>query len=840
VQGQVLSIGKLTGPDSDRYYSRTVAKGREDYYTGRGEARGYWAGSAVDLLLESDGEVSDEAFAALLAGRSPAGGAPLRSSTTTHSVSGYDLTFKAPKSVSILYGVGSDEVSRAVREAHDGAVAEALGYLERTACWTRRGAGGKTVLQGRGFVAGAFRHRTSRAGDPALHTHVVVGNVTEAEGRWSALDGRLLYRHAKTAGYLYQAALRASLTEHLGVQWTTVTNGAADVLGVPREVIDQFSQRRAEILEHMAARGEHSAAAAQIAALETRRSKDHDVPVDRLRANWRARAEEYGFGPQELADAVNRRERFGESNLARARVGVDQLTMDELTHESSTFDRRDVLRACASRERGGAHVHDVERNADAWLASPAAVPLERGRPGPWGRRFSTPEMLATERELLTTAMSRRAEGAGVVSQSDVDDLLRKRPELNAEQAAMVRDLTTSGDGVQVVRAAAGTGNTYALDAARQAWEQAGFKVYGAALSARAAIELRDQAGMETSTLARLRADLRSGHNLTPNTVLVLDEAGTVGTRDLAEVARHADEMGAKLVLAGDDRQLPEIDAGGAFRALAKTLGASELREVRRQREAWDREAHTALREGKVDPWFDAYRDHDRLRGGRDAAGTRALLADDWWRAVREDPACDAVMVAHRRSDVEDLNRRARERLTAGGALGPDEVLASGRAFAAGDRVVACRNDRRAGVANGTRGWVREVHEERHSVTVEFDGRDRVELGAGYLDEGHLDHGYALTAHRAQGSTVDRAFVLGSDELYREWGYTALTRHRDSAFFYMNGAEGQLPLPGLGPDEAAPSDLVDPLRRSRAKEMALEVLRDPALEAESSLELDMGP
>lgn len=715
-----------------------------------------------------------------------------------------------------------------------------LGYLERTACWTRRGAGGRQVLRGRGFVAGVFRHRTSRAGDPALHTHVVVGNMTEAEGRWSALDGRLLYRHAKTAGYLYQAALRATLTEELGVQWTTVTNGTADVLGVPRDVIDQFSQRRAEILEHMAARGEHSAGAAQIAALETRRRKDHDVPVDRLCAVWRARAEEYGFGSQELADALNRCERFEDHGLARARDGVDQLAMHELTRESSTFDRRDVLRACASRERAGARVHDIERDADAWLTSAAAVPLERDKPGPWERRFSTPEMLDAERELLTTAVSRRAEGSGIVSRSDVEDVLRKRSELNAEQAAMVRDLTTSGDGVQIVRAAAGTGKTYALDAARQAWEDAGYKVYGAALSARAAIELRDQAGMETSTLARLRADLRSGHNLTPNTVLVLDEAGTVGTRDLVEVARHADEMGAKLVLAGDDRQLPEIEAGGAFRALAKTLGTSELREVRRQREAWDRDALTALRDGKIDPWFDAYREHDRLRGGRDAASTRAQLADDWWQALQVDPACDAVMVAHRRSDVEDLNERARGRLSAAGVLGPDEVVASGRAFAVGDRVIACRNDRRAGVANGSRGWVREVHEERHSVTVEFDGRDCVELGARYLDEGHLDHGYALTAHRAQGSTVDRAFVLGSDELYREWGYTALTRHRDSAFFYMNGAEGQLPLPGVDPDEPVPSDLIDPLRRTRAKTMALELLRDPALEAQPSLELDTGP
>ena len=171
-----------------------------------------------------------------------------------------------------------------------------MGYLEREACWTRRGRAGAIRLPGRGFVAAAFRHRSSRAGDPLLHTHVVVANATQAaDGRWTALDGRELYRHAKTAGYLYQAALRAELSQQLGLRWQAVERGAADVEGVPRRVIDHFSQRRAEILELMGARGETSARAAQVATLETRRGKQYGVPVDRLREQWRARAAEHGL-----------------------------------------------------------------------------------------------------------------------------------------------------------------------------------------------------------------------------------------------------------------------------------------------------------------------------------------------------------------------------------------------------------------------------------------------------------------------------------------------------------------------------------------------------------------
>jgi conjugative relaxase-like TrwC/TraI family protein len=194
-----------------------------------------------------------------------------------------------------------------------------MGYLEREACWTRRGRAGAIRLPGQGFLAAAFRHRSSRAGDPLLHTHVVVANATQAaDGRWTALDGRELYRHAKTAGYLYQATLRAELSRDLGLRWQAVERGTADVEGVPRRVNDHFSQRRAEILELMASRGATSARAAQVATLETRRRKGYGVPVDRLRAQWRARAAEHGSrsrraesGSATSSGASSRRERSG-------------------------------------------------------------------------------------------------------------------------------------------------------------------------------------------------------------------------------------------------------------------------------------------------------------------------------------------------------------------------------------------------------------------------------------------------------------------------------------------------------------------------------------------------
>src|SRR4051794_539838 len=304
---RVLSIGKLAaGPTAGRYYVEQVAQGREDYYAGEGEAPGNWVGAgAASLALR--GEITEGGIGLLLDGRDPGSGGQLWRPLASGAVAGFDLTFRAPKSVSVLFGIGDHELADTLRREHEAAVGEALAYLEREACRARRGRGGATVVEGRGFVGAAFGHRSSRAGDPLLHTHVVVANGTQGpDGRWTALDGRALYRQQKTAGYLYQAALRRRLTAELGVRWHEADNGMADIVGVPRGVIEHFSRRRAEILERMAERGEHSARAAQIATLETRKAKDYDVPVHRLRADWRARAAEHGLDRHAIEDVLDR------------------------------------------------------------------------------------------------------------------------------------------------------------------------------------------------------------------------------------------------------------------------------------------------------------------------------------------------------------------------------------------------------------------------------------------------------------------------------------------------------------------------------------------------------
>jgi conjugative relaxase-like TrwC/TraI family protein len=239
----VLSIGKLTVEQS-RYYERQVAQGRDDYYSGRGESPGRWTGSGAGVL-GLGGEVDDEGFMALMEGRDPGSGERLKHVGGRSKVAALDLTFSAPKSVSVLFAIGQPGLV----EAHESAVDAALGYLEREACRVRRGRGGVRREVGAGFVAAAYRHRMSRAEDPQLHTHVVAANMARGQdGRWTALDGTPIYRHAKAAGFLYQAHLRAAVRERLPwVRWGAVRNGMAEIEQIAPEVLREFSTRRRQI-----------------------------------------------------------------------------------------------------------------------------------------------------------------------------------------------------------------------------------------------------------------------------------------------------------------------------------------------------------------------------------------------------------------------------------------------------------------------------------------------------------------------------------------------------------------------------------------------------------------
>jgi conjugative relaxase-like TrwC/TraI family protein len=757
----VLSISKFSSaPDPAAYYLEVIANGRDDYYLASGESPGRWIGAGAERLGLS-GEVGPEALRAVLEGRASATGEPL---VGWRKVQGFDLTLSAPKSVSLLWGLGDGRLAAETVAAHDAAVLAAVQYLEDEACVVRRGRAGATHLRGGGLVSAAFRHRTSREADPNLHTHLVTANMTIGpDGRWSALHTPDIYRHGRTAGFVYQAVLRHELAERLGVGFEPGARGVGEVVGMSKGLRRAFSRRRVAIESAMAEHGARSAHGAQVATLASRPDKPETVDEDVLRREWRQRAEDVGFtGSVPIG-------RPGPVCASDAELGL------ELTDQDATFDRRQVFRAVAETAIQGMRYETIRERVQAFLGGPEVVQVAP-------RCWTTPEMLALEAEALDRAMSSPRTLA--VEPRTLVAAMRARPSISAEQALAVKRVTATDAPVAVIVGHAGTGKTFALDAAREAWHQTGMRVRGAALAARAARELQAGSGIPSQTIASLLSDLDTGrHRLYRTDVLVVDEAGMVGTRQLHRLIGHTSAAGAKLVLVGDPKQLAEIEAGGLFSSLARRLGHAELTENRRLTDRAQRATASALRDGHIDAALRRMDLSGSLTIGDNADRLHACIAEDWYASHVD--GCDAVMLALHRSDVADLNQRARLHLIANDRLGPVVLESDDLELRIGDRVLALRNDRKVGVANGTLGTVTGASED--AVTIETSDGDFVAIPTAYVAAGNLTHGYAMTIHKSQGMTCDVALVLGDDTLHREAGYTSITRGRERNHVYAVAA-----------------------------------------------------
>jgi conjugative relaxase-like TrwC/TraI family protein len=779
----MLSIGKLVA-GQERYYEQQVAHGADDYYAGRGEVEGRWMGAGA-AALGLDGEVEAEAFGALIGGRDPNSGEVLRSGSGRDRVCSLDLTFSAPKSVSVLFAIGDEVMSRSLVEAHEEAVGAALGYLEREACRVRRGHAGRIELPAEGFVAAAYRHRMSRAGQPQLHTHVVAANLARgSDGRWSALHGYPIFQHAKAAGSLYQAHLRAGVCERLpGAEWGEVRKGMAELKCVPTGVLAHFSRRRAEIVAWLQAEERSGRQSAEKAALATREPKADPVALAPWRERVRAEAAEHGFGRDDLAALTRHVERVPARPVDLEQIGAFLAGPAGLTAQRNSFDARHVVVELAATHPDGARIADVEAAARAFLRRGDVVALATAGND---RRYTTASLLARERRIVSDAVRGQRTGTAMVERDLVNQALAALPMwLSDEQVAAVRAIATSGSTVEVVEALAGTGKTTVAGALAAVYQQAGYRVIGAAPTGRAARELSSRAGVPASTLHRLVEDLRRSEGFGADPALLLiDEAGMAPTRVSADVLAVADSDGVKVVALGDSGQLSSVEAGGWLGALSQRLRARELRAVVRQRDPAERAALAELHAGDPDGWLELKRGRGELvvhDGGPQAAQGAAMAA--WRSDVGEVGIEQAIMIVRDNQTRAALNEQARAWREAQGELG-ERIEIGGFEVALGDRVIARRNDRELDVDNGTRGTIRAVDLDTKAVTIRTDTREVRQLPADYVAE-HLEHAYALTGHGSQGLTVERAVVVGVPEDFtNEWAYTALSRARDPVHIHL--------------------------------------------------------
>jgi conjugative relaxase-like TrwC/TraI family protein len=780
----MLSIGKL-GRGQERYYLDKVAEGAEDYYSGEAEAEGQWLGDAAeDLGLQ--GIAAPQQLTAMLTGSDPATGEPLGlRHVEGGAVPGFDLTFSAPKSVSLTWALGGAPVGAEIKEAHAAAVRSALDYLQEVACWTRRGAGGREFVPGNGFLAAGYVHRSSRAGDPQLHTHVLIANATKGpDGRWTRLYHPAIYEHAKAAGYIYEAHLRDELTRRLGVRWGEVSNGIAEIEGFTSEHLRAFSTRRAEILEAAGGEGA-SARAMQVATLTTREAKDRDLTSESLRDLWRQKAQETGLDREAIRATFGRERQAPEGQVSVAAVEA------ELTSHASHFDRRATIQAVANCLPAGAPGAEVVELADAYLATPAVIAIAST---PRGERYTTRAIWELEKGALASAeaMAARSDRV-VVDEIVVSRVLAKRPSIKSDQEAMVRRLLGGGEGLVVVVGEAGTGKTYAVVAAAHGWSVHPAELRVAAPTWRAANVLRSE-GLEATSLARLLADLdraraEGAPPLRPGSVIVVDEAGMVDSRALARLIDHAQEVEAKLVLIGDPAQLGEIEAGGLFTAIASRTDPVVLDEVVRHRFDLDRDSAKLIREGQGREALASYSAMGRVTVSDDPVARREAMVADWWKRFKEGD--DALMIAKRNAEVRELNALAREKMRAEGRLGAEELAVGEGRFAVGDQIITRVNDQRTGIYNRQRWRIAEVDVESGRLVLDgIDtcgqvGVDSVYLGRVNPRDGApaIEHAYAATIYQAQGATLDSAFVMADPSMTREEFYVATSRTRDETYLY---------------------------------------------------------
>ncbi|WGH92522.1 MobF family relaxase [Auritidibacter ignavus] len=760
-------------------------------------------------------------------------------------VAGFDLTFSAPKSVSSLWAVADAGTQALIAQAHHAAMRDSLDLLERRVAMTRIGAAGPrgavAQVEVKGLLATAYDHYDSRSSDPQLHTHVLVANRVQAmrDGKWRTLDSRTLHHAVSGISERYNALLSDYITGLLGTGWEARDRGSGrptawEIAGVPQELMDAFSTRTRDIEEakerlvaaYVAKHGRQPSKKVlwqirQQATLETRPEKEtHSLST--LTARWRSQAHELleedpiAWAQRMVAGAASEPLLRADDVPTEALEELAQVVVTAVGDRRTTWRRWNLhaeavrqtmpwrFASTPDRERIVDAITDAAERASLSLTPPelASTP-ERFRRSDGSSAFrpkhatvySSEDILAAEDRLLAAAKERTAPTVPleVLEQVARTPAGRGGPVLSVDQEQAVGKVAVSGRVLDLLIGPAGAGKTMTMNALRRAWEaeHGAGSVVGLAPSAAAAAVLGEDLQIQTENTAKWLFDHRLGRwDLRAGQLLIVDEASLAGTLALDQITDHARDVGAKVLLLGDPHQLGAVDAGGALGLLVRERpGAPRLAELHRFVHDWEKEASLALRLGQpeaIDTYITQQRVHD---GAFDDVLEHAYQA---WRADRA-AGKSVLLIAETLETVSALNARARvDRIATGEVADDDGVgLHDGNRTSRGDVVVTRRNDRR--LALGT-SWVK--NNDRWVVTKTWDDgsltvrrekskwRTTITLPADYV-AANVELGYAVTSHRAQGSTVDTAHaIVHSPEMTRESLYVSMTRGRQANHVYV--------------------------------------------------------
>lgn len=902
----MLSIAAMTSGQEGYYQSLS----KEDYYLEGGEPPGIWWGDGAKAL-GLEGRVSGRELSSGFRGFSRAGMPLVQNAGKASRQPGWDLTFSAPKSVSVLWSQLQGSPRKEIQAAHLEAVKAALAYLEQTCAYSRVGKGGADQV-GVGLTVACFEHSTSRAMDPQLHTHCLVLNLgVDAAGACRSILSKPFFQAKMLAGAFYRCELSRQLQERLGVAIERPLDKEGrqkswfELAGVQKSILSYFSQRRADVERELGTRGMESASAAAFAALSTRSPKSLVPPRRVLHAEWQLQGEQQGFSAKEVLgnpsriSAAEQRSRYRQALTA---------AIEELTCGDNHFSTADVVRRTLEAAQGESLAADMivanvqrDLSADRRFVSLGAHQGEI--------RWTTQEVLQGEEDFIGSITALRARKFLPASEQIVSAAIARRRgvgatafQLDAEQQAAVRYITQGKEAVKVISGFAGTGKTDMLAVARGVLERSGYQVIGTALAGVAARTLQEKSGIKSETIRKRerqlypsltaalkhharqlgRAALGKNTQALPQltidakTVLVIDEAGMVGTKDFANLARAVVAGGGSLVAVGDERQLSSIDRGGCFAKLVVELDGVRLTNIRRQEEAADREAVKSVVEGSPREALAYYARKGQFAVAQTRSAAEEELVADWMRnGGATSPQEHRVFVATK-AEVRRINQLCQWERAVVGALNPcDRVEHNDEVYMAGDRVRFNSDRRTAGISKGVSGVVVacKAGVMGKYVAVKVDGVESVSVSSMLkhhasqllkaacgkrtqplplrkdivivpLASRHpfakcyegLSLDYAMTTHLGQGQTVENAYVLlGGKMTDRELSYVQMSRHKKQLFLYADQAATGMELTSLAHAvrpvaernacRVAPPDyasLVRDMQLSRTKELATSV------------------
>jgi len=798
-------VATIAAGTTAQYYSKQA-----EYYLGGREPAGCWISATNNFGVINGGTVDNSLFERLHAGLDESGQSLLTNSgDVTKRVAGIDLTLSAPKSVSVIFALADDQTRRAIETAQRRACEATVSFLDRHAAFCRRGRNG-LYLERASLTVASFQHGEARPiahndgkifADPNLHTHNVILNcAVRADGTVGALDARHLFAHKMAAGAAYHLALATELQKLDFTIGEIGKNGTFEVAGVPRDLREYFSARRREIEANIAAEGLTTSEAPALAAaiaLGTRTSKQEQGPNDRFTL-WTEQASRFVEIEHFLAELQTYRQpnpKERDKTIAKRMAALP----DELTAHESVFEARHLYAAVATALVGtGADAERIDVEADRLVE--AGLLVELGRDKLSRPLYSTAAQIAIERKLLALAERLVRERRSAPAEEHVAELCHARG-LNAEQIRAAH-AATSVAAVAVVEGAAGSGKTTMLAPVVAAYRDAGMRVIGTAMAWKIATQLKDDLDILSKATDAWIASARAGsHFLDRNTVLVVDEAGLLSSRQMHDLLSEVEKAGAKVVLVGDPKQLQAVGSGSGLEILTSVTDPTRVDSIIRQHEAWAREAVTDFANGRAAEGLQAYSERGLLTTGSSEKLAIRQLVDAWaaTQQVLSNPA--TILIAKTNAQVRALNEEVRARLKASGHILGDEITISAVTpsghgqtlnLAMGDRIRFLARQDGLGVINGTTATITHIdgaNSRDPSISVLIGDQFATFRPSDLADEhgrARLGHAYASTIYGSQGLTTDHAFVLLDPSMNRHDIYVAASRARVQTQHFLNG------------------------------------------------------